>query len=195
MEMMLSKFIFSLPLVLKTWWDDAGNNLHDLCTCTCYGRFISHISSHFVWSHVIWIECTVTDCSRGKLGHALWSNPFHVAARALGTDEMRSDTVTWYLIWTIITILATNFHAHLGQPDAFFAPSAHYYLDVLPGKTNHKTENYKKTTTTTTLHPLTAFCLELPRWAHTNLDLLEQQTMSGNGISWAKCKSAPRSDR
>jgi len=26
----------------------------------------------------------------------------------------------------------------------------------------------------------------------TNLDLLEQQTVSGSGISWAICKSAPR---
>jgi len=25
----------------------------------------------------------------------------------------------------------------------------------------------------------------------TNLDLLEQEIMSGSGISWAKCKSAP----
>jgi len=27
----------------------------------------------------------------------------------------------------------------------------------------------------------------------TNLDLLKQETMSGSGISWAICKSAPRS--
>jgi len=27
----------------------------------------------------------------------------------------------------------------------------------------------------------------------TNLDLLEQETVSGSGISWAICKSAPRS--
>jgi len=26
----------------------------------------------------------------------------------------------------------------------------------------------------------------------TNLDLLEQETVSGSGISWATCKSAPR---
>jgi len=26
----------------------------------------------------------------------------------------------------------------------------------------------------------------------TNLDLLEQQTVSGSGISWVMCKSAPR---
>jgi len=29
----------------------------------------------------------------------------------------------------------------------------------------------------------------------TSLDLLEQETVSGNGISWAMCKSAARPDR
>jgi len=29
----------------------------------------------------------------------------------------------------------------------------------------------------------------------TNLDSLEQEIVSGNGISWAICKSAPRPDR
>jgi len=29
----------------------------------------------------------------------------------------------------------------------------------------------------------------------TNLDLLQQETVSGSGISWAICKSAPRPDR
>jgi len=29
----------------------------------------------------------------------------------------------------------------------------------------------------------------------TNLDFLEQESVSGSGISWAICKSAPRPDR
>ena len=45
---------------------------------------------------------------------------------------------------------------------------------------------------------LTAHCLGLPRWARTRKVkpiwiLLEQETVSGNGISWAICKCAPRS--
>ena len=50
-----------------------------------------------------------------------------------------------------------------------------------------------------TLHPrLTALCPGLPRWASTRKVkpiwiLLKQQTVSGSGISWAICKSAPRS--
>jgi len=40
-------------------------------------------------------------------------------------------------------------------------------------------------------------CPELPGWSwyqkgKTNLDLLEQQTLSGSGISWAISNSAPR---
>jgi len=53
------------------------------------------------------------------------------------------------------------------------------------------------TNTHTHIHTrLTALCLGLPRWAGTrkvNPILLEQETVSGSGISWAICKSAPRS--
>jgi len=35
------------------------------------------------------------------------------------------------------------------------------------------------------------FCPGLPWWAGTNLDLLEEEIVSGSGISWAICKSAP----
>ena len=45
---------------------------------------------------------------------------------------------------------------------------------------------------------LTALCLGLPRWASTRKVkpiwiLQKQETVSGSGISWAVCKSAPRS--
>ena len=45
---------------------------------------------------------------------------------------------------------------------------------------------------------LTALCPGLPRWAGTRKVnpiwiLLEQETVGGSGISWAICKSAPRS--
>ena len=45
---------------------------------------------------------------------------------------------------------------------------------------------------------LTALCPGLPRWADTRKVkpiwiLLKQETVSGSGISWAICKSAPRS--
>ena len=45
---------------------------------------------------------------------------------------------------------------------------------------------------------LTALCPRLPGWAGTRKVkpiwiLLEQETVSGSGISWAVCKSAPRS--
>ena len=49
------------------------------------------------------------------------------------------------------------------------------------------------TTTATVLRP-PWLCLGLLRWAvpegKTNLDLVEQEIVSGNGISWAICKSA-----
>ena len=59
--------------------------------------------------------------------------------------------------------------------------------------------NQNSTTTHTHTHiRLTALCPGLPRWANTRKVkpisiLLKQETVSGRGISWAVCKSAPRS--
>jgi len=52
--------------------------------------------------------------------------------------------------------------------------------------------------THTHTHPLTALCPGLPGWAGTRKAkpiwiLLKQDTVSGSGISWTVCKSAPRS--
>ena len=48
------------------------------------------------------------------------------------------------------------------------------------------------------IHPFNSPFLRQPRWAGTRkvkpiLILLKQETVSGSGISWATCKSAPRS--
>jgi len=47
------------------------------------------------------------------------------------------------------------------------------------------------TTTTTTILQPPGLCLGLPGKGKTNLDLLEQETVSGSGISRATSKSAP----
>ena len=65
---------------------------------------------------------------------------------------------------------------------------------ALAGTFSHQ---WALTNTHTHTH-LTALCPGLPRWAGTRKVkpiwiLLEQETMSGSGISWAICKSAPRS--
>ena len=57
---------------------------------------------------------------------------------------------------------------------------------------------YKSSLTTHTHTRLTALCPGLPRWAGTRKVkpiwiLLKQETVSGSGISWAICKSVPRS--
>jgi len=53
-------------------------------------------------------------------------------------------------------------------------------------------------THTTILRPSWTLSRTTPVSRHqkgqTNLDLLEQEIMSGSGISWAICKSAPRQD-
>ena len=50
--------------------------------------------------------------------------------------------------------------------------------------------------THTHTHPFNGLCLGLPRWTSTRKVkpiwiLLKQETVSGSGISWAICKSAP----
>ena len=61
----------------------------------------------------------------------------------------------------------------------------------------HCTKTYKKRHTHIHIR-LTTLCLGLPGWAGTRKVkpiwiLLKQETVSGSGISWAICKSAPRS--
>jgi len=64
-------------------------------------------------------------------------------------------------------------------------------------ETNQNSHNSDNTNTHTHTHTrLTALCLGLPRWAGTRKVkpiwiLLEQETVSGSGIGWAICKSAP----
>ena len=58
--------------------------------------------------------------------------------------------------------------------------------------------SYNSITHTHTHTRLMALCPGLPRWAGTRKVkpiwiLLEQETVSGSGIGWAICKSAPRS--
>ena len=67
------------------------------------------------------------------------------------------------------------------------------YPEALTMRSNH-TMSHKATTNTR----LTALCPGLPGWASTRKVkpiwiLLKQETVSGNAISWAMCKSASRS--
>ena len=62
----------------------------------------------------------------------------------------------------------------------------------------HGPRNVRHVKHTHTHTRLTALCPGLPRWAGTRKVkpiwiLLKQETLSGSGISWAICKSAPRS--
>ena len=63
-------------------------------------------------------------------------------------------------------------------------------------ETHNEWNNPRKITRAHTHTCLTALCPGLPRWAGTRkvkpvCILLKQETVSGSGISWAICKSAP----
>ena len=83
------------------------------------------------------------------------------------------------------------------------ATGVHFYLMFMPSSMKSSIVlcyNINKLTYTHTYtHTrLTALCPRLPRWDGTTKVkpiwiLLEQDTVSGSGISWAICKSAPRS--
>ena len=70
-------------------------------------------------------------------------------------------------------------------------------MTTSPRSTGHQSEMTTDHITHTHTHTrLTALCPGLPRWAGTRKVkpiwiLLEQETVSGSGISWAICKSAP----
>ena len=94
----------------------------------------------------------------------LW---FRVSERISGHSGSRSVTISW-----CINLTHTRTHAH-----------------------THTLYTHARTHTHTH-NRLTALCPGLPRWAGTRKVkpiwiLLEQETVSGSGISWAICKSAP----
>ena len=77
----------------------------------------------------------------------------------------------------------------------------HQHMNFAQFLTQTSSENNNSCDYYTQLHThtrLTALCPGLPRWAGTRKVkpiwiLLKQETVSGCGISWAVCKSAPRS--
>jgi len=76
--------------------------------------------------------------------------------------------------------------------------SLFYRLDALPAPPTHSVKALKAHDNTHTHTRLTALFSGLPRWAGTRKAkaiwiLLKQETVSGSGISWNICKSAPRS--
>jgi len=67
--------------------------------------------------------------------------------------------------------------------------------DRVPSKGLRKTRITTATTTTTILRPLNfVWITRVSRYqkGKINLDLLEQETVSGSGIRWVICKYAPR---
>ena len=76
-------------------------------------------------------------------------------------------------------------------PDRRYMPSTTPYVSI------SCEQNFKTTGTAhRQLHPFNGLFQGLPRWAATRKVkpisiLLKQETVSGNGISWAICKSAP----
>ena len=100
---------------------------------------------------------------------------------------------------TICTLLQTDNHINTWSFN-FYRPDA--LPDAQPTVSKHWRQHYNDTTTIiitlTHTHPFNGPFPGLPRWAGTRKAkpiwiLLKQQTVSGSGISWNICKSAPRS--
>ena len=81
------------------------------------------------------------------------------------------------------------------RPKNHLKPPCNFIIIILP--CDRQTDRYIDTPPHTHTHTrLTALFPGLPRWAGTKKVepiwiLLKQETVSGSGISWARCKSAP----
>jgi len=99
------------------------------------------------------------------------------------------------ILWYIISIFGTTCLALYGQRLVFFATPGLFCAQ------QNKSEfwfHYHTHTHTLTQTHLMALCPGLPRWAGARKIkpiwiILKQETVSGSGISWSICKSAPRS--
>jgi len=111
----------------------------------------------------------------------------------LDFTEARDSGISWAICKSAPSLQAGN-HAST-PPFSFFTDQMHF---LLPNQQHQSTYilHYRKHTHTHTR--LTALFPGLPGWANTRKVkpiwiLLKQETVSGSGISWAICKSAPRS--
>jgi len=99
-------------------------------------------------------------------------------------------------LWTLaVTLLAWHSSCHTSQPVLFRATGDNPQLTLFTASNTWKNTTNLHTHTHTRL---TTLCPGLPQWAGTRKVksmwiLLKQKTVSGSGISWAICKSAPRS--
>jgi len=110
-----------------------------------------------------------TGCSRGPALWRLWSGAQYFAC---------TTAIQW--------------HHHV-RHRRITDKSSYWLLTNTHARTHAHTHTH-----TNTHNRLTALCPGQPGWAGTrkvkpNWILLKQETVSGSGISWAKCKSAPRS--
>ena len=116
---------------------------------------------------------------------------YQKAKTNLDFTEARDSGISWAICKSApcsrqITTPATH-HSVFYRPDALLAAQ--------PTVSKHWRDNLTYLTIHTHTH-LTALCPGLPGWAGTRKViwiLLEQETVSGSGISWTICKSAPSS--
>ena len=98
--------------------------------------------------------------------------------------------------WTSVAAMMKSLHSHQ-QHGAHLQHQIHQTTNLL-STWNENCENIPWSKHTHTHTRLTALFPGIPRWAGTRKVkriwiLLKQETVSGSGISWAICKSAPRS--
>jgi len=104
-----------------------------------------------------------------------------------GLCQRYTEIWFWVLICTLIIILFVVNRTFYGGD----LPLKFYFISVVSNFIHTHTHTHPHTHTS-----LTAPFPGIPRWARTRKEipiwiLLEQETVSGSGISWAVCKSAP----
>ena len=124
--------------------------------------------------------------------------PFGPASIILNSHINILFVLTHHSLWTVVPNYRTFYFA-ISHCDTI-NQRIQQQLQTSLGISHSKSWTHQKSLTihthTHTHTRLTALCLGLPEWAGTRKVkpiwiLLKQETVSGSGISWAICKSAP----
>ena len=157
----------------------------------CIGRIIS--LQRLVWTRKCWISFRWGECC--ILTVSAWF--IHIGLKSLMAYLLLTVTCQWdVIIWWKCHILYQYSNLIYATETCQMFPVLSVIKWLILPALEHSADCEVSNTHTHTR--LTALCPGLPGWAGTRKAkpiwiLLKQEIVSGSGISWATCKSAPRS--
>ena len=178
-----NRFCFIVEIVYQIAMNIIGFSLQNFSNSKNMRNVLYLVVERFLQSFLLLINCFYCNCYvlPSHISTLAWSNLY------MGWSDVTESMVT---IWSPFCGYNSAYCMELKGEDSW--SYSHKIESVTLRKCPY---DYYLTTHT---HPFNGPFLGLPRWAGTRKGkpiwiLLKHETVTGSGISWAMCKSAPRS--